>query len=253
MLDYFAQNGIGGEAIIWLIIAFFWVVAQLFSRKKERDRLRNMPDDDDRPAQPAGSPPAQQDSRSFEQEMRKFFETIGAEPMPAEELPPEQEPRRAYRESATPPPPPPARAGRDPRAPHAPRAATPPPPPPKPARTPAMRKAARAAAESTNLGAIDTALDVSALDTDNAYSIREIRDENFNAFVNPRTLLVNLNYLRMNMPVIPVSGLSTTGEQRNRPVLHGRQALRNAITTQLILSNPLAMGEDKGSYTKRVV
>jgi hypothetical protein len=229
-----AQEGIGGEAIIWLIIAFLWVVAQLVSRAKERARARELA------RQEPDQPDEQRDARAgqtFEREMRKFLETIGAEPAEEEELFPEPEPqppprprvqRRPIRRE---PPPPPVHLVE--------RRAEPPPP--------------HVLAES-RLGDMDTSIDESALDADRAYAVRETgQADSINAFVNPRTLLVNLNYLRMNMPLIPISGLDTTSEARPRPAVHGRKALRDAITTQIILSTPLAMGEDKASYTKRVV
>lgn len=222
-MQWVAQNGIGGEAVIWLIIAFFWVVAQLVTRAKEkatRRRLSEQMPSDTRPAPQPGEV-----ERNFETEMRRFFESIGAETIEEETPPPPRE--RARQRLRREPPPPPIHL--------------------------VDRKPAPVVADPS-LGAMDTRIDESALDTDRAYALPdEGRDENINAFVNPRTLLVNLNYLRMNMPLIPISGLSTTRETRPRPVLHGRKALRDAVTMQFILSTPLAMGEDKASYTKRVV
>lgn len=230
------QNGIGGEAIVWLIIAFLWVVAQLVTRAKERSRAQQRTQD-----ATGDKPRSERSERSFESEMRKFLENIGAEVTDEEaDLPPEAEPV-------------PAPVRTRPRRP--PERRTPPPPPihlverrDEPARP------IQEAYQDSNLGAIDTSIDESVLDTSQAYAIRETGEaDSINAFVNPRTLLVNLNYIRMNMPLIPVAGLDTTNEARPRPVMHGRQALRDAITMQLILSNPLAMGEDKASYTKRIV
>jgi len=225
------QNGIGGEAIVWLIIAFLWVVAQLATRAKERSRARQQAEGG------ADKPQEERSGPTFEREMRKFLENIGAEVVDEDELEPEpvREPaRQRTRRQAVrrePPPPPIHLVERRPEA-----------------------SAIPEAYRDSNLGAIDTTIDDSVLDTSEAYAIRETGEaDSINAFVNPRTLLVNLNYIRMNMPLIPVADLDTTNEARPRPVMHGRQALRNAITTQLILSNPLAMGEDKASYTKRVV
>ncbi len=243
MFDLFAQNGIGGEVVVWLIIAFFWVVAQLFSRKKEQEQRRAATE------RSSDEPVTEEEQRSLETEMRRFFEQIGAEP-PEEETAPPPPPQRRERQR------PPLRSAQQPRRAQQTERSTPPP-------LPAQEKWREAPAAVTvdtprvrdpRLGEIDSAIDTSALDTDNAYAIREIsRDESINAFVDPRNLLLNLNYLRMNMPIVPVTGLSTTSESRPIPNLHGRKALRDAITAQLILSNPLAMGEDKGSYTKRVV
>lgn len=227
-----AQDGIGGEAIVWLIIAFLWVVAQLVTRAKERKRVRQRTE---RLSEEEEKKPKRV-QQTFEREMRKFLESIGTETAKEEdELFPEPEPKR--------PPPRPIRrpaARREPSPPPLHLVERAPPPLPHPV--------------DPRLGAIDTSIDESALDTDKAYALPEMRrEESINAFVNPRTLLVNLNYLRMNMPLIPISGLSSTSEARPRPSIHGRHALRNALTAQIILSNPLAMGEDKASYTKRVV
>lgn len=231
MIAILAQDGIGGEVIVWLIIAFFWVVAQLFSRSKDRGRARQSPPERKQPA-------TEEEARTLEQEMRRFFEELGAEPPAVKEVQP-----------ATPPPMPRQREIR----------------PAQGTRRRDSQQRVRLDAQprpdvmprqpvDISLGAIDTKLDESALDTELAYQLPSTdRQESINAFVNPRTLLVNLNYLRMNMPIIPITGLSTTDERRPRPHLQSRAALRNAITTQLILSNPLAMGEDKGSYTKRIV
>lgn len=227
------QQGIGGEAIIWLIIAFFWVVAQLATRAKERARARELdrqqPDQSDETKQ-------ERDPPTFEREMRRFLENVGAEPAEEDELFPEQQteplprPRIRRRPAPAQPTPPPLHLVERQR--------------PEPATDPI----------DTRLGDIDPSIDESVLDTSQAYAVREsTRAETINAFVNPRTLLVNLNYLRMNMPLIPISGLDTTHEARPRPELHGRENLRSAVTTQLILSNPLAMGEDKASFTKRMV
>ncbi len=234
MTDWIAQNGLGGEAIIWLIIAFFWVVAQLVSRAKEKTARQQY----SKPRESTTSdrewePPPKKHEPSLEEEMRRFFESIGAEE-PAEEAVPPPPPRRPAGQTVRrePPQPPIHIVARDRE--------------PVPMPTPDL--------ENVRLGDIDTRIDESVLDTDRAYALPDHRiDENINAFVNPRTLLVNLNYLRMNMPLIPVAGLDTAQGSRHRPTLHGRKALREAIVTQLILSNPLAMGEDKGSYTKRLV
>lgn len=226
-MQWFAQNGIGGEAIIWLIIAFFWVVAQLASRAKEKAARRRLEEGPSETSQQQPQEPANE--RGFENEMRRFFESIGAEVEEEEE--------------DAPAPPPPPRRRRAARA--EPKSA--------PIHLVERRPAPEPAIADTNLGDIDSSIDDSALDTDRAYALTEHRTESMNAFVDPRTLLVNLNYLRMNMPMIPVAGLDTTHEARPRPVIHGRHALRDALTTQIILSNPLAMGEDKASYTKRVV
>ncbi len=231
-----AQQGIGGEAIIWLIIAFLWVVAQLVSRAKERQRARQLAE---READPSTEQKEERAGQSFEREMRRFLENIGAEPAEEDELFPAPEPEPARRRVRQRPPrrepPPPPIHLTEQRA----------TPPPRPVQEQPV---------DTRLGEMDTSIDQTALDTDRAYEVRDPgQADQINAFVNPRTLLVNLNYLRMNMPLIPISGLDTTSEARGRPTIHGRHALRNAITTQLILSNPLAMGEDKASYTKRVV
>jgi hypothetical protein len=245
MMEYLAQNGLGGEAIVWLIIAFFWVVAQLFGRAKEKMRSRELTesDDADEPV-PAG---AQHRRISLEEEMRQFLEQMGIEPdepefvEEARPVPPPV-PRRARPRGGRPSPPAPPIPDRPPAVPL-----------PSPVQT-AIQKQESLAYHDSSLGEMDTRIDDSVLDTDNAYAIREqIRDDVRNAFVDPRTLLVNLNYLRMNIPIVPITGLAATSERRPRPRLYGRKALREAITMQLILSNPLAMGEDKGSYTKRMV
>ncbi len=229
-----AQDGIGGEAFIWLIIAFLWVVAQVVSRFKERARERELASQDSE--QPDEQKP-ERAGQSFEGEMRKFLETIGAEPAEEEDAPPEREPRARPRVHRRPAP-----------------RREPPPPPVHLVQQPEEAPRAAVSSDDDALGEMDTRIDESALDTVKAYATREsTRSEAINAFVNPRTLLVNLNYLRMNMPLVPITGLDTTSEARARPEVHGRRALRRAITTQLILSNPLAMGEDKASYTKRVV
>ncbi len=237
MSTILAQNGIGGEVIVWLIIAFFWVVAQLFSRTKERGQGRQR--------SPNRKPETEEEARTLEKEMRQFFEELGADPPAVQEV---QPPPVTQRQA--PPPMPEAerstRRSRDARRRM------------RFDRTEEQRRPVELprapVSDDVRLGAIDTTLDESALNTELAYALPDHRrDESVNAFVNPRTLLVNLNYLRMNMPIIPISGLSTTGENRPRPQLKGRAALRDAITAQLILSNPLAMGEDKGSYTKRIV
>jgi hypothetical protein len=234
MLDRItAQNGIGGEALIWLIIAFLWVVAQVVNRFKEQARRRQM-------AERGGTePPAaseEEAGNTFEREMRKFLETIGAEPMPVEEAKPVPPPRPKAPRRRVPPPPSPVVMSRDDAA------------------YIDRPRMAEVRTEAVRIGEMDTRIDEGDLDTDRAYALPDDqRPENFNAFVNPRTLLVNLNYLRMNMPLIPVTGLSSTSETRPRPQLHGRSSLRDALITQIILSNPLAMGEDKASYTKRVV
>ena len=242
MLDIFAQNGIGGEAIIWLIIAFFWVVAQLFSRAKEKARAREM---DQEPMAEQSQLPEEQE-RSFETEMRRFLENIGAEPADVEEqdepVPaPSRQPTRSRRPLRRPD----RQVEREAARRREPAQAVAPPPLPS-------RPSAADQLES-RLGDMDTSIDESALDLEQAYALRETRDHGAHAFMDPRTLLVNLNYLRMNMDIIPITGLSATSEERRRPTIKGRQALRNAVTSQLILSNPLAMGEDKGSYTKRLV
>lgn len=232
MFTILAQNGIGGEVIVWLIIAFFWVVAQLFSRTKQGRG---------REGSAKRAPATEEEARTLEQEMRQFFEELGAEPPEVQE---ERPPARARKQA--PPPMPEARRTARRRA------------RPDVADEQRMQQPIELPREpvlsDARLGSIDTALDERALDTDLAYALPDRqREESLNAFVNPRTLLVNLNYLRMNMPIVPITGLSTTSENRPRPHLRGRAALRDAITSQLILSNPLAMGEDKGSYTKRVV
>lgn len=234
------QNGFGGEAIIWLIIAFFWVVAQVVTKAKEARRGQSEATEED----PATPPEVKE--RRFERQMREFFEQIGAEEA-------EETVASAPRPPPPPPPkPPPARARQTTQAGRAQSAR--PPVIAQPRKQPRITiDAAKPVPEGPRLGDMDTAIDESALDTEQAYALREARTENVNAFVNPRTLLVNLNYLRMNMPIVPVRGLETTDETRPRPKLIGRQALRQSITNQIILSNPLAMGEDKSSYTKRVV
>ena len=232
-----AQDGIGGEAIIWLIIAFLWVVAQLVSRAKERTRARQLAEQE--PEQEQRSAPERE--KTFENEMRRFLENLGSEPAEEEDdFAPETEPvRPAHRR--------PVQRSRTRREPS-------PPPIHLVERTQEAPRAETSAYIETSLGEIDATIGDEVLDTDRAYAMPEsTRAEAINAFINPRTLLVNLNYIRMNMPLIPVAGLDTTNEARPRPTMHGRQQLRDAITTQLILSNPLAMGEDKASYTKRVV
>ncbi len=233
-----SQNGLGGEAIIWLIIAFFWVLAQVFSKAKEARRQREQTTGD-QPLDETGK-----GDKTFERQMREFFEQIGAEEAetePASSQPRHDPPSRASRAERhirrTPPP-----------VPAEPRVRLHPPPD-----TTTRPKAASLPDIESRLGEMDTRLDESALDTEAAYALRETRNENLNAFVNPRTLLVNLNYLRMNMPIVPIRGLETTDAERPRPSLSGRQALRQALTSQIILSNPLAMGEDKSNYTKRLV
>ena len=224
------QNGIGGEAIIWLIIAIFWAVAQLFSRAKEKARTRG-------PSPVATEPPresAPAEDATIEDRMRRFLESLGSEMV-----------------DTAPPPRPAARPVPRRAPPERPRPVVPP-PPPRPAfhSTPHPEPAG----DFSSLGEMDTTIDERALDTEHVYDLANMeRAEGFNAFVNPRTLLVNLNYLRMNMPLVSITGLDTTSESRPRPTLHGRAALREAITNQIILSNPLAMGEDKACYTKRVV
>ncbi len=229
-----AQDGIGGEAIVWLIIAFLWVVAQLVTRARERNRIRQQ---SERKSDPQDRQPPERAGQTIEREMRKFLESIGAEPAEVEDdLFPEPEPERA---------PAPRRVRR-------PVSRWEPVPPPLHLVERAS-PAPSASYDDLQLGAIDASIDESVLDTDRAYALPDTHHaESINAFVNPRTLLVNLNYLRMNMPLIPISGLDTTNEARPRPAIHGRQALRNALTAQIILSNPLAMGEDKASYTKRL-
>ncbi len=234
------QNGFGGEAIIWLIIAFFWVVAQVVAKAKEARLKRTIADDEEQPAPDA---PPEAKERGFERQMREFFEQLGVEEVeekaapPSPPRPPAPPPRPSQRATR-------ARPARPARVPVAAQ------PPPRPQVT---LDAPTPPVQETQLGDIDTTLDESALDTEQAYALREWRSENMNAFVNPRTLLVNLNYLRMNMPIVPIRGLESTDETRPRPRLTGRQALRESITNQIILSNPLAMGEDKSSYTKRIV
>jgi hypothetical protein len=228
-----AQGGVGGEAIVWLIIAFLWVVAQLVNRFKEQalaKRRRENPDED---------LSEEEQASTFEQEMRRFLETIGAEPL-VEEIEERKRPE---------PPPPPRRARRV-----EPIQETVAPPPPPPVRPQPVRVMPPLEKTAISIDEMDTRIDESVLDTEKAYALIERKNkDNLNAFVDPRTLLVNLNYLRMNVPIIPVSGLASTSENRPRPDLIGHRNLRLALTTQIILSNPLAMGEDKSNYTKRMI
>ena len=244
----FAGQGLGGEAIIWLIIAFFWVVAQLFARTKEKNRARQL--EESGPVDPYSD---KDQGVGVEDQLIRFLETVGGGPEPGvqEASPPTHFPEHAERSDPPPrqqPPPPPRQREKASERIQKQRARA------LHYKAEKEQPVARKKKDEPRIGAMDTTIDERALDTEKAYALRdELSQQGINAFVNPRNLLVNLNYLRMNIPIVPLIGLEASSEMRRRPKLHGRQMLRQAITNQIILSNPLAMGEDKASYTKRNV
>jgi hypothetical protein len=237
-------NGLGGEAIVWLIIAFLWVVAQLVEKAKaSRARQQQQP----RPSRPV---PKQQTAsftprvaqtqeedevesreprRSFDEEIREFLENIGAEIV-----------------------------GEDKE------------PPPRPVPTPPQRFPTHATAQTrialdpsrfsppaqhikdTNLGEIEET--IKDVDDASVYDVKEYThsDTTFGSFVDPRTLLVDLSYMRMPLVYIPVTMMSATDSSTSRPPIHGEHDLKRAFKSQIILSTPLAMGEDKSTYTRRI-
>ncbi len=214
------------EALIWIIIAFLWVVAQLVSQYKEKQRRAQR--------QTGAPPPSRPQGPSFEDEIRNFLENLSGE----REVEPEED---AF---APPPPPRPAE-----------------PPAPRPVavrRRPARRfesdmdtaaqAMARAASRQREI------LEATAAEMPGEAVVEGVVEQHrgsTHAMIDPETFLVDLRSLRVPMIQIPVQMLSITDEIAPRPPLNTTPDLKRALISQIILSPPLAMGEDKSAYERR--
>lgn len=231
MLERFQmKDASGGELIFWLIIGALWVVGQFMTKLKER-RARQAAASQPRPTAPPAPETREEKERGgdFEEHMKRFIEAISGETLeeePAPPPPPPPRPRPApvqYRERPT--------------------------PPPRPRPAPILPDRG-----TGDLGAIVDAIDAHDAYTNRVYDISSIQDRlGTSSLVDPRTFLVNLTGLHMDLVSVPVPMMSTTAETIQRPSLKNRADLRQALIGQFILSPPLAMGEDKASFTKRAV
>ncbi len=258
MLDFLnmqADEGFGPEILVWLIIVVLWIVAQLVARAKQKSPPR--------PAESESPPEPPKAGESLDRKMRDFFEDIGGEAMVEEKgeeddflAPPSsgrepERPRRdrmksAYSESAD------TlqsrtqehrghRAGskwKEPKpkqpsfrtVPVAPL----PPPPPSPITHPG-----RPDRKYLEVHDIDHHKQAPAMFS--------------HALIDPKTLLVNLKALRMPIHKVPIEMLQSSTTATPRPLLKNRRDFRQAILGHIVLSPPLAMGEDKSAYTKKHV
>lgn len=213
------------EALIWIIIAFLWVVAQLVSQYKEKQRRAQRRN--------GAPPPAPPQGQTFEDEIRNFLENLSGE----REAEPEED-------DFAPPPPRPAE-----------------PPAPRPVairRRPPRRlesdmdTAAQAMARAA--GRQREILEAAAAEMPGEAVVEGVVEQHrgsTHAMIDPETFLVDLRSLRVPMIQVPVQMLSITDETATRPPMNTTRALKQALISQIILSPPLAMGEDKSAYERR--
>ncbi len=266
------DEGFGVEVVVWLIIAFIWVVAQLVARAKQKSQepagqTESAPADPWKTSQRTEKP---ETGGTIDRQLREFLEGIGGEIMEEETaeddfLAPPRETRRRTapeRETRTAP----ERQIRAERAPaktdssewgknrrtaekafkSGPREqevrqpsfrTTPPPPMPPPPPSPI-----------THPGRKDKGykevqdIDHSKQSTAPSY-----------ALINPKMLMVDLRSQRMPIQKIPIKMLESTSVAASKPPLKSRHDLRRAILGHVILCPPLAVGEDKSTYTRRQV
>lgn len=252
LLNIQQNDGFGPEVIVWLIIVVLWIVAQLVARTKQAGRSR--------PAEPETRPEAPATGEALDRKLRDFFEDLtgesfleestGEEAVAPRALEKQPEPPRRDR---TAPARTASRAGdwsraREPSRPKirteperarkkrpsfrtVPSAPLPPPPP----------------SPITHPGRFDPGYH----EVDEIDHFKPAPATFSHALIDPRTLMVNLESLRMPIQKVPVKMLASSTMAVPRPPLQTRSDFRKAVLGHIILCPPLAMGEDKSAYTRK--
>lgn len=218
------------EGLIWLVIAFFWVIVQIVSRGKQKGSPRRTP----------GRPPIPRPSASpLEDELREFLESLGQSPEveepPARTAPPPRTaPTGARRPPAARPPAKPAPVARR-QAP----AATPP-----PATSDLMETGTQPRPTSFQQAVRESAarLGVSALSS--ISSRRELKPVGGNALV-----MVGLEAMRMPDLRLTFAAAKSGPPPPFAEKLVGRENLRRALIGHFILGPPKAL--DPAEYNTR--
>lgn len=221
MIDHVVKADSGADKIIWILLAVFWVIAQLLTKGRGKGSLPQPP-----PAPPRPGP-------SIEDDLKQLFETISRTAGGAEAGP------------KSPPPPPPAPMRPIPYG-FRPKPATSPPPQRRPIRT---RLVPTEAARVTSARPQEPSTAAPAPEALRPMSAASLTETAMSHRAQPGSMTIPLSKVlpsaghSFKLPAMSIATgiLYARGTHGNR-VFRGRGALRRAVISRIVLGPPKAFG-----------